>query len=219
MRTSAALVIFLSLTVSDGLDESWLKWTSAQAQEIGRVARVQGRVGGLFDTRIISTNTSYNYKLAATWLHTDVLRAAIRMTQLSERRSDDEARKLVAKAEAIDAIIVMVEIDPREGSGVVPGDWLAILQPLIGHNQVGRPVHGRLNQSLRDVKGLSGTVKRNYDYDRFWLEFPRRYDDGTPVLRADATQLELVVRIASKEGRVRWAIPGQLRATLAGAER
>ena len=84
---------------------------------------------------------------------------------------------------------------------------MAILQPLIGHNQVGPPVHGRLNQSLRDVKGLSGTVKRNYDYDRFWLEFPRRYDDGTPVLRADATQLELVVRIASKEGRVRWAIP------------
>lgn len=123
------------------------------------------------------------------------------------RCGPDEAKKLVAKAEAIDAIIVMVEIDPREGSGVVPGDWLAILQPLIGHKQVGQPVHGQLNQSLRDVRGLSGTVKRNYDYDRFWLEFPRRYDDGTPVLRADATQLQLVVRIASKEGRVRWAIP------------
>ena len=127
------------MTVSAGPEESWLKWTSAQAQEIGRVARVQGRVGGLFDTRILSTNTSYNYKLAATWLHTDVVRAAVRMTQLSERLSDDEARKLVAKAEAVDAIIVMVEIDPREGSGVVPTDWLAILQPLIGHNQVGPP--------------------------------------------------------------------------------
>ena len=98
MRTSAALVGPITLTVSDGLDESWLKWTSAQAQEIGRVARVQGRVGGLFDTRIMSTNTLYNYKLAATWLHTDVLRAAIRITQLSERRSDDEARSYLINA-------------------------------------------------------------------------------------------------------------------------
>jgi hypothetical protein len=207
MRTSTVLLTLLSLTVYGGLDESWLKWTSAQAQEIGKVARVQGRVGGFFDTRIMSTNTSYNYKLAATWFHADVLRAAVRITQLSERLRDGEARKLVATAEAIDAMIVMVEIDPREGSGVVPADWLAVLQPLIARNQAGPPVRGRLNQSLRDVKGLSGTVKRNYDYDRFWLEFPRHYDDGTPVLRADATQLELVVRIASKEGRVRWAIP------------
>ncbi len=127
-----------------------------QAQEIGRVARVQGRVGGFFDTRIISTNTSYNYKLAATWLHTDVVRAAVRVTQLSDRLSDDEARRLVAKAEAIDAMIVMVEIDPREGSGVVPTDWLAVLQPIVGGNQIGPPVRGPAQSG---AQGCSGTIR------------------------------------------------------------
>ena len=110
-------------------------------------------------------------------------------------------------------MIVMVEID-LEGSGVA-SDWLAVLQPPRAKPSW-TTCQGRLNQVLRDVKGLSGTVKRNYDYDRFWLEFPRRYDDGTPVLRADAAQLELVVRIASKEGRVRWAIPGSARRDATG---
>ena len=40
----------------------------SRAQAIGKAAYVQGRVGGIFDTRILKTERSYNYKLAATWM-------------------------------------------------------------------------------------------------------------------------------------------------------
>jgi len=80
----------------------------------------EGRVGGIFDTRILSTNRSYNYKLAA-------------------------------------------------------------------------------------------TLRRNFDYDRFWVVFPLTHADGTPVLPPDVREAELVVRIYEKEGRVRWSVPDSIR--------
>jgi hypothetical protein len=108
----------------------------------------------------------------------------------------------------------MVEIDPREGSGVIPNDWLAVLQPIASSGQRGTPVKGRLEQALQNRRGLSGTVKRNYDYDRFWLVFPTKYENGTPVFSIESTQLELVVRIAGKEGRVKWPISESARALM-----
>ena len=56
--------------------DAYLSWPLKQAEEQGRQGYRRGRVGGIFDTRILSTNRSYNYKLAATWFTPEVLRAS-----------------------------------------------------------------------------------------------------------------------------------------------
>ena len=66
-------------------DETYLRWTANQAEAVGSNAYRKGRVGGVFDTRILKTERAYNYKLAATWLTPDVIRATARLLQLRSR--------------------------------------------------------------------------------------------------------------------------------------
>lgn len=206
-----ALATFGFVVLSQGSDDAWLQWDAARAQAIGTAAYVQGRVGGIFDTRILKTERSYNYKLAATWLTGDVIRATARTLQLAQRLPDVDARALVAEAVAVGDIVVMVEIDPREGSGVIPNDWSAFLQPSTRRGSDPRAVRGENRPRLREVKALTGVLRRNYDYDRFWLVFPLKYPDGAPLFVASDTEAELVVRIADREGRVKWPIPASMR--------
>jgi hypothetical protein len=185
--------------------DAYLTWTASHAESVGRSTYRPGRVGGLFDTRILKTERSYNYKLAATWLTPDVIRATARLNQLRSGLPEEATRALVAEAENVEGTVVMVEIDPREGSGVIPNDWAAFIQPK------GRPaeaVAGAIAPRLRVVKALAGVVRRNYDYDRFWVVFPAR---DASYLRADVQEVELVVRIHEKEGRVSWPMPPSLR--------
>jgi hypothetical protein len=183
--------------------DEFLRWTARESEAIGTAAFQRGRVGGFFDTRRLKTERSYNYKLAATWLTPQVIRATARLLQLRNRLSDSETRALVTEGESVPGTVVIVEIDPREGSGVIPPDWAALLQPK------GRPeqaVRGQLSPHLRDVKALAGVIRRNYDYDRFWVTFPLHRDDGTPLFAATDRVAELVVRIVDKEGRVEWPV-------------
>lgn len=209
---SAALVVALigALGGTQAADDAWLSWPASRAQAIGKAAYVQGRVGGIFDTRILKTERSYNYKLAATWMTPEVIRASARTLQLTQRLSDAEAKALVAAAEAVGGTVVMVEIDPREGSGVIPGDWSAYLAGA-SDGSSGRGIRGENNPALREVKALSGVVRRNYDYDRFWVVFLLTTPEGKPIFARDDTHAELVVRIADREGRVKWPIPESLR--------
>lgn len=185
-------------------EEAYLTWTAKQAEAIGTNAYRRGRVGGIFDTRMLKTERSYNYKLAATWLTPDAIRATARLLQLRSRLSDDETRALVAEAEAISGTVVIVEIDPREGSGVIPNEWEAFLQP---KDRPAQAVRGTVTPRLRDVKALAGVLRRNYDYDRFWVVFPLQQGGG-PVFTSSDRMAELIVRIHDKEGRVEWPIPG-----------
>lgn len=211
VSASPALVVALLITVAvpttatDGVtrNEEYLRWSAAHAESVGRNAYQRGRVGGFFDTRILKTERSYNYKLAATWMTPEVIRATARLLQLRSRLSDDETRALVAEAEAVGGTVVIVEIDPREGSGVIPNDWEAFLQP---KDSPARAVRGANTPKLRDVKALAGVLRRNYDYDRFWVVF----DAGSLFSNTDRA-VELVVRIHDKEGRVDWPIPSSLR--------
>ncbi len=205
LAAAATLAGVLGLAQTAG--EAWLGWDAARAQAVGKAAYVQGRVGGIFDTRLLKTERSYNYKLAATWLTADVIRATARTLQLAQRLSADEARALVAEAEAVEGSVVMVEIDPREGSGVIPDGWSAFLQPATPKGVEAPAVRGENRPRLRDVKALAGVLRRNYDYDRFWVVFPLRHPDGKPLFAANDTEAELVVRIADREGRVKWPIP------------
>jgi hypothetical protein len=209
----AGAVVLLSgaLLSAQAPDDSWLTWSASRAQGIGKAAHVQGRVGGWFDTRILATERSYNYKLAATWLTPDVIRATARTLQLVERLPDDQARALVAEADKAGDTVVMVEIDPREGSGVIPNDWSAFLQAQVPEGETPRTMRGLDTPKLREVKALAGVMRRNYDYDRFWVVFPLTHSDGKPLFGPGDTQAELVVRVAGKEGRVRWPIPQMIK--------
>jgi hypothetical protein len=213
LRQAAALACTVACTISisaaqaPDLDVAYLKWTGKQVDSIGKTAYRRGRVGGLWDTRGLKTERAYNYKLAATWLTPEVIRATARMHQLRSRLSDDETRALVAEAEAAGGTVIIVDIDPREGSGVIPTDWEAFLQP---KDAPDRALRGTVDRTLRDVKALGGVLRRNYDYDRFWVTFPlERGPNGT--FGAETTA-ELVVRIQNQEGRVELAVPASLQA-------
>jgi hypothetical protein len=211
VKAVVAVLLLGASLAAQRADESWLTWPAARAQTIGKAAYVQGRVGGIFDTRLLKTERSYNYKLAATWMTADVIRATARSIQLADRLSDEEAKALVAEAEQAGDTVVMVEIDPREGSGVIPNDWAAFLQAAAPETASPRAVRGQDTPKLREVKALAGVLRRNYDYDRFWVVFPLKHSDGKPLFTASDNQAELVVRIAGREGRVRWPVPSSLK--------
>jgi len=187
--------------------EDYLSWTAGQSENIGKAMRASGKAGSFFDTRIISTDRAINYKLRATLLTPEVIRATARLEQLRNRLTDEQTRKLVAEAEAAGDIIVMVEIDPNEGSGVIPLDWRVFLQPK--GLKPGSPgaVAGVKSPQLRNVKALSGVARRDYDYDIFWVVFPVIDENNAALFPDNPTQLELLVGIYGKEGRVSWQIP------------
>lgn len=197
----AALVAAAVLAGGAALEagEPWTSWSAEHAERIGRAANVRGRVGGFFDTRFLKTERSYNYKLAATWLTPEVIRASARLLQIRQRLSEQEAVRLVDQAEAAAPTAVLVEIDPREGSGVIPLDWVAILQ--FG---AGVEIRGTLTPALRDVPSLAGVLRRNYDYDRFWVTFPLLDERGQSLVPAGTGNAVLKVRIYDHEGRVEW---------------
>ena len=62
--------------------DDYLKWSNKQALAVGEQMYKKGRVGGAFDMRVLKTDRAYNYKLAATWLTPDVIRATARLAQL-----------------------------------------------------------------------------------------------------------------------------------------
>lgn len=202
------VVIALGVAVSVGqpmfgssvaADDAYLSWPQAQAQSIGESAYKKGRVGGFFDGRLLKTERAYNYKLAATLISPSVIRASARLSQLRSRLTADQTRALVAEAEGVGGTVVIVEIDPREGSGVIPLDWEAFLQP---EGQPEAAVRGRNTPELRNVPALAGVLRRNYDYDRFWVVFPDNSD--VQYLKPGVRNIQLVVRIHDKEGRVEW---------------
>ena len=150
------------------------------------------------------------YKLRATWLTPEVIRAAARLKEFEQGLTDEETVALVKRAESIADTIILMEIDPREGSGIIPREWVARLRPKTSADgPVG--VRGVKHPELRSAKALSGTKGRDYSYDVFWLAFSLAEDDGGPMLPETIGEAELVVRIYGKEGRVSWPVPASIR--------
>jgi hypothetical protein len=206
MRSAAAIILILAASTLLEAQEDFLTWAAQRAEAVGKAAYVQGRVGGMFDMRMLKTERSYNYKLAATLMTPAVIRATARRLQLSQRLTAAETMALVAQAERDPGMVVMIEVDPREGSGIIPNDWTAILQPIV-NGGAGRSVRGVNTPKLRDVQALAGVLRRNYDYERFWVVFPSSLDDGSPALPKASSEVELIVRILDREGAVRWPMP------------
>jgi hypothetical protein len=210
MRPAIALaVIALSAGIISAQDrqnptssdeEAYLSWSATHSQAVAEAGYKRGRVGSFLGNRgPLQTERALNYKVAATIFSADAIRASARTLQLRSRLSPEQTRHLMAEAAAVNGTVVMIELDPREGSGVIPLEWEAFLQP---KGQPARAVSGVNNPALRNVKALAGVLRRNYDYDRFWMVFP----NGPEVeyAKPDVVDIELVLRINDQEGRIDW---------------
>jgi len=168
-----ALLLFSLVEAASSQEaDQYLSWTADRVEAVMEAMHKDGRVGGFFDTRILSTNRSYNYKLSATWLTPEVIRAAARSAQLREFLSDEATEQLVVDAEAAGETVVLIEIDPREGSGVIPLTRGAFLRSKEDEDGESPVVPGVSTPALRHLPALAGLLPRNYDYDRFWMVFP-----------------------------------------------
>jgi len=195
-------------------DEEYLTWSAEQAVNIGKGWRVSGRVGGAIDLRVIHTEHSYNYKLRATLMSPEVIRATARLEQLRLHLTDEQTRSLVKDAEQGNGLVALVEIDAREGSGVIPLDWRSSLQPGGSKSDSPTSISGTSTPSLRNVRALSGVARRDYAYDIFWVVFPITNPDGKPIWEHAPDSIDLVVGIYNKEGRVTWPMSDSLRQRL-----
>jgi hypothetical protein len=190
-------------------NDDYLSWDMNRCKEIIKTTWGKGKVGA--GQGLIHTERAQSYKLRATWLTPEVIRASARMLQIGNRLTDEATRTLIAEAEATGDTIVIVDIDPREGSGVIPNDWQAFLQAKDEKKIPGNAVSGLSTNKLRDVKVIANAVVRDYDYDRFYVIFPIRNEKGEPVFSDSTQEAELVVRIYNKEGKVTWKIPDSIR--------
>ncbi len=191
--------------------DAFLNWDKGQATSIGTAMRRVDNIGSPMSLRGLKTDRAISYKMRATWLTPEVIRAAARLVQLNERLSPERARALVAEAEGAGDTVFLIEIDPNEGSGIVPEDWTAILQPKgLARGEAGA-VHGTKNARLQDVRALSGVFKRDYAYDAFWVVFSLKNESGRPLFDPGTREAELVVNIHGREGVVSWAIPDSIR--------
>jgi hypothetical protein len=172
---------------------------------------VNGQVGKSLDFRVTATDRSYNFKLRATWLTPEIIRALARIEQELKALSALETQQLVAAATASGSIIVQVEIDPREGSGIIPSDWVALLGPRQLNQSVPRAVRGTSRPDLRNLPALAVVPPRDYSYEVFWVVFPAIGPDGQRLFAPGDTEAELSVRIQGKVGKVRLPVPESIR--------
>jgi hypothetical protein len=208
------LAIALNAQTAASEKEPYLSWTAPQAENIGKNMRVSGKVGSSWNMRGLHTERAVNYKLRATLFTPEVIRASARLEQIRSRLTDEQTRKLVNDAEQAGDIIVMIELDPNEGSGVIPLDWRVFLQPRGLKPGSEGAVTGINSPQLRALKALSGVARRDYDYDVFWIVFPLTDENNRPLITADMSQMELLVGIYNSEGRVSWQMPESIRAKI-----
>lgn len=204
-RHLIALVLGAGSLLS-GQDE-FLKWDVKRAREIALSGRVNGQVGKSLDFRVTATDRSYNFKLRATWLTPTIIRALARIEQEAKALTAAETQKLVFDAMASGEIIVQIEIDPREGSGIIPSDWVALLGPRQLKQSTPRVVRGSSRPELRNLPALAAVPPRDYSYEVFWMVFPSIGPDGKRLFAPDDTEAELSVRIQGKVGKVRLQVP------------
>jgi hypothetical protein len=192
-------LILLAAAAALAQDRPLASLPEKEARRTLTSTRVQGQVGGSLDLRVRGTDRSYNYKLRATWITPEVAEAAGRLLMTDRGLAEAQAREVI-RAVAAAGWLILVEIDPREGSGVIPNDWLS----RFGQAGSDRKVVGRVLAPEGAWKSLLSAFPRDYAWDLFLVEFPRQLEDGAPVFAQPGPDAELIVRIRDKQGRVRW---------------
>jgi len=200
-----------NVALGQAADDAFLGWSRRDATDIVANMRRTDSVGNRMSFRGLKTDRAINYKLRATWLTPDVIRATARAIQLDERLSPADTRRLIEEAETAADAVFLVEIDPNEGSGIIPLDWTAILQPRgLPRGEAGA-ARGVLTPKLREVRALGGLFKRDYAYDAFWVAFRLTPEERTALFGPAVTEVELIVSIQGREGIVSWPVPGAVR--------
>jgi hypothetical protein len=203
------LIVHL-LLIQAPVDSSYLNWSQKQAIDVGKRMRASSRVSGT-GRGIFNTEKSISYKIRATWLSQEVVQATARLQQIRSRLSDEETKEIVSKARLLSGKVFLIEIDPDEGSGVVPSDWEAFLQPKrtdLGRNDA---VAGINNSALRNEVAFAGVYSRDYNYDLYWVVFLLCTKEGKPLFTDADKEAELILRIEQKEGKIRFPIPDSMR--------
>ena len=221
MASLTAVIVFTAASawaqISTGaptLTENYLTWDLKQAEKIGQSTVKEGRSGSSFDFRLMGQDKAFTYQVRATVFTPEVIRAAARAEQIRNRLNAEDARALVAEAEAAGDLVMMIEIDPAEGSGVVPLDWRVFLQPGGFVPGSDGAVAGAKAPHLRNMKVFRGVAKRDYEYDVFWVIFPLVDKNKRPILNDAVNSFELMVGIYKKEGKITWPISPSLRARI-----
>ena len=171
-----------------------------------------GRVGRPPDFKITSGTLFYDVR--ATLMTPEAIRAAARLEQLRRHLTDAETRELVLEAEKTAGLVALIEINPREGSGIIPLDWRTTLQPKGAKEGSPLALAGTSMPELRRVKAFTTVAQRDYAYDVFWVVFPVRDREGKPIWETPPDTIELVVGIRDKQGKVSWRVDDSLRQRL-----
>jgi hypothetical protein len=117
---------------------------------------------------------------------------------------------LATEAERAGDTVILIELDPREGSGVIPRGWTATLSERPRPGAALRVSRGTNVPALREMPALRGFGRRDYAYELFWVVFKLQADGES--LFGNEREAELLVRIYDKAGRVHWPIPESIRA-------
>lgn len=192
-------------------DTGYLSWNSKQIERVGKAHRKSDAIGKTLSFRVFDTERAYNYDLRVTLMTPEMIRASARFQQLRNRLSDDQTKALVKEAEEAGDLVAMIEIDPSEGSGVIPLDWRVFLQPKGLANDAEGAVAGVKSPHLRKVKALGGVFRRDYDFDLFFVSFPLVDENKEPLISPDLAEIEVYVGVYKSEGRVSWRLPESVR--------
>jgi len=187
---------FLSSPATAAEAPPFLQWSPEQARKALLAHRRSGHAGKSLDLRVTSTHRAFRYKVRATLWTPEALQGAVRLLQLRDRMPDAETIQMLAELEALPFHVLTIEIDPDEGSGVIPMSETRFFLQRRGDPEASvRPAEAR-EVEARDVFRKAG--KRDYAYDLFVVAFPRLLREGEPLLTEPAGELELVVDIAGK---------------------
>jgi hypothetical protein len=197
--------------------QEFQSWSPKQAGSIIKKMLVKGRVAGSRGMNPFNTSQSKSYKLRALWLTPDVIAASARLIQLQERLTEEQTNVLIKEADLAAYTIILIDLDPDEGAGVIPLDRAAFLQPKGAAADSGSAVRGLEKPGLSDKKALARAMRRDYAYDRLWFQFSLETGSGAPVFSAADPEAELVVQIRGREERVKWPIPDSIRTKLASS--
>jgi len=198
-----ALSLALALPAVAGFNETLYRSLSEkQARNLINSARVSGRVGGAFDLRITGTDRSFNYKLRATWITQDVVSALARVLVAAKGVPEEKALSTLRALDG-DWYYFLLELDPREGSGVIPNDWVARFGP---QAQPSRAIIGEILPETETWNLIAGAFPRDYAYDVFLVRVAKKTGDHR-TLETNDTKAELTVGIYNKVGHVHWLVP------------
>ncbi len=205
--TSLSIAIYFAFSAAALIGQDYAGWSAKEARKIGIAMTEKGKVAGDAGWRVMSTNQATSYNFRATWLTPSVIKATARLEQLRQRLSSEETQKILEEAENAGPTVFLIELDAVEGSGVIPGDWQAFLQPAKLSQGSDGCMKGENAPALWKLKGLAGVHEKDYKYERFWVVFPLARKDGQPLFEQETQKAELIIRINDKESKVSFRIP------------